>query len=1168
MKRLWRKDTDKNTDRYDIEKHYNKLIKTAYNTLNDLNKAYDLLTKNAEANFEQKERAFAKEKQQIETTFNQKIETLKQNQTDTLHKKNDAIKKIEQSIKENTKALSLDFKKSSLLLEDDIKALQEERKLKFKEIEKYHKTNTSIFQEKLDLFQENLRKNQAETKARLLESIEALKEQQATFKANKEPIFNALENDLETFEEAIENSFKREREGTSKHTKRLLNNMTNYRKEFNALIKNITTSITESRIALEAPFIAYKQTLQSMRDAFNKEIDTINDTLKLDFDFEKQRIENLLKSAPENPLDPKEVKDLNARLKLATLRKDTLIAQNQALSDLVIKTLDNTDAALTDEQKAFSEIFEHQTLNLKTNHNRFKELFSLIESHIQDIASTTHKASEATHLKSTYNALKTFIADGFDALSNFEIERLNNHIYTTEKLIDVFLEIDDLTLFLDSVEPRKEIEISKQKLSIEQADISLRLDMREAKLTHDLTLMDIKHQARVKEQELLGKMKLLKEIEQRDNLVASHKHDLSNLQADQEYSISKAMFTLRKNHFERDITLLTERKNLEIKQAEQENAIDTYTVEREAALERDLIGSELEEKTLKHRYQIDTLKQSLELAIEKKQKLETVETENHNLKVNELNQQHEQTQHQLQDDIAEQKNALKERLAFIDRALEKETEQPKNNIKEIYAMITHQHTLLEDHSDKLFTTINNYDKNLTDPEAKLRSVLVIISDPFKKQLEAWINKAFAIYQDSLTFVHEVFLERIKQEETTERKQQLQRQKAINEHEKRLQKLEKQQEQLKIGFDRRLEDAKKRISSLETTTLKNLKNILSPYFAFIKDNVFEEHRLIKTAIHDTYDTLNTQDKALVARAKSNHKKAHEQAHEKHVSVIEPLKQALKNNDIDHEEKIKSLDALLATKKQERTEPLRKQIDSLRVQIQTLEKEKTAIEQSSDDAMKDIEDTLENQKAALKNNLDNHLENLHAQYDKKIKKLKERLIDAENILNYETRMHDNRVEHHENLKQEALQTHQQATETKILDFERQQKIIQADKEKALQKAKENLDKQNEGFENAMLASTPRLEAKIEETSRKIDREASLKSDRRKTLIEQTDETWKTLHKQNEKAASVLAEHLENASQNLLKNFKTQATAPLKSLISLQNTFVDTLIKKTIDDIISRD
>lgn len=1168
MKRLWRKSDAKKATRYEIERDYNKRIKAAYDILNNLNKSYDLLTKNAEETFEQKERAFAKEKAQLEQTYQKRIQALKDQHQKTLSAKNKHLDSIERDFKEKREALSLDFKKSSLLLEDDIKALQEERKIKHKEIEKHHKTNTSIFQEKLDLYQENLRKNQAETKALLQKSIETLETQLSTFQSNKEPVFKAFEKDLKTYEEAIDQSFKKERDGTNTHTKRLLNTMTQYRKQFNDLIRTITNAITDSRSALEAPFLEYKKHVQDLQSAFNKQITEANDTLKIDLDFEKQRIEGILKGAPETPIEPKEVKDLNTRLKLATMRKDTLIEQNNVIQTLINNSLDAIDKDLTEEQKNLTDIFENQTQNLRDNHSRFKELFSLIESYIQDISSTTYKATEASHLKSTYNALKTFIEDGFNALTNFEIERLNNHITTTEKLIDIFLEIDDLTLFLDSVEPRKEIEISKQKQRIEEADVSLRLDMQEAKLHHDLSIMKIKHETRIKEHEVLGKIQLIKETEQRDNLIAAQRHDLSILEIEKELHLSKAIFKLRKSHFENDITSLNERQSLEIKQLEEEHKIDVYTVEREAALEYNLVESERDEKTLKQRYQIESLKQSLELAIEKKQKLETIETENYTTKQNTLKRSYEERQHQLQEDIADQKNTLNNRLAFIDRALEKETLKPATNIKEIYAMIEHQNTLLKEHSDPLLTTIQKYEKMLSDPEAGLRSVLLVISEPFKKQLNQWVDKVFDIYQNAIQFVHEVTLERINQETSTERKQQLQRQKAISEHDKVTQKLTKQQAQLKSAFERRIEDAKARVKALDKTTIKNIKHTLTPFFSFIKDNVVEEHRLIKTAIHDTYDTLNTQDKALVERAKNNHKKAQEQAKEKHKNSIEPLIQALKNNEVDYEAELKSLESSLESKKLERTEPLQKQIESIRTQIQALEKEKSAIEEESASTLETIESNLEQQKLAFAQNLENSIASLKNQYQKKVDKLKERLNDAENILNYETRMYDTRTEHQENLKQEAFQTHQQNAETKLIECDREQKAIETEKTKAIQKVKDTLDKENENFENALIASTPKLEAKIEETSRNIDREADLRRDRKHTLVTQSDTMWDTLHKQNEKAAQTLTEQLEIAAQKMLKNFKSQTKDPLDALVNLQNTFIDSLIKKTIKDIIKRD
>lgn len=1156
------------TTRYDIEKKYNRHIKRDYQALSDINKRFDALTKDSEAAYEQKERAFTKEKVRLEKQHQETIDALKRTQANDIATIEKTIAGLKATIRTDIEAFKLDHKKSAMLIEDDIEALENERKVKVKEIEKRHLEAIKTYEDKLNKFKLNLKKNLKRMADCVDEEIDALSRVVNDENAVSQAQYDALQEDLKAHREALEKSLHDEKQAAGHHMKAVINATNAFRRRFNQRLKDIDAQITNERTAMEAPFVECQTTLQTLLEDTKAYLNRIKEALKLDFDFEKTRLENAIKAAPQSGLTKEDIRDLNQRLKLAEMRKSALETQASTVIELIGRHAKAADKAITSSLSTVGHAFDAFSEGLKANHNRIKAIFAVVEDHVEQTEAKAARTTEALHPQATFKTLNAFVERCFVALNEHEKNRAALHIDAIKKLEQVHRQIDDIEGFLDSLDARKEIKINNQKLHVEQEDAALRYDMRIAKLRFDLDKLTCEHEARIKKHQHLSHIKVLREQERLNNTKAEHDHAITIRQIELTRSVSHAVHQLRKTHVERDIALLETRRDIEKEKHRVETSIEKHAINREFDMEINELVGETRETITKLDYEIDAIEQTLQLAHEKRKKRRDIERDNHDKAKRTLVRTFERDQQTLKDDIADAKRRRDDRLAFIDRALERETEAALKNIRGMHDTINHERALIKPHFEPLRHMLKAYEHTMNDPESSLKSLLVLVSRPFTKQLETWLEHAYERVFEATRFQHDVVLKRKLEGIDDNKKQQAIRDKAHQEHDRQIQKITKQKEHVLEAFLRRLEEAKKKISSDQKTTIRIIKDRLAPAYQFIHENVEAEHRSLDEAIVAIYESLIVADRALLERARENHKKARAQTTAKFDAEIRPLEVALEENQATHQAALEEHHATFEAKLAERTTTVDKQINALKTESERLNTSKQHQEKRTLEAI----DRLNAERDQALAEIDQQHRRVQAEREKqttqKLDKLKSRLDDAGQILDYEQKAHQSKLDAADNLRQETLDRNAQTTESRILEEREAIEAIEGATKQQLDVLNAKLKETNDAHEAQMLSGAQRLEESLDEAARSIDRDARVQREKLTTLIADVHAHRDALRHAETNNFKKLKQALVDATDILRDTFHIEATAPAKALTTLQDDFIDRLVRETARTIAERD
>ncbi|MFW5864830.1 MAG: hypothetical protein ACOCUE_02095, partial [Candidatus Izemoplasmataceae bacterium] len=252
LKKLFSDKTPLDKARYEIEKTYNKEIQSHYKAIEKVNDNLDQLTQKSLKDYENIERKLNQQVSALETSLDKDLGLLEKNHQQDLKIKEESLTKLERTLNDQIKALKLDFEKTMVYLEDDLKAIDEEKAITLKEIEKKYLSNTSIYEDKLSLFKKNLDKNQKETKQKFKTIIKSLND-----------LLENLNTDgfksYHTFDEQVNDLYKNYIDKLSLETtsieeirKEFLNETLNLRKSLNLMIKDIDITISKTRALIEA----------------------------------------------------------------------------------------------------------------------------------------------------------------------------------------------------------------------------------------------------------------------------------------------------------------------------------------------------------------------------------------------------------------------------------------------------------------------------------------------------------------------------------------------------------------------------------------------------------------------------------------------------------------------------------------------------------------------------------------------------------------------------------------------------------------------------------------------------------------------------------------------------------------------------------------------------
>ncbi len=1158
--------------RYDTEKTYNQKLKSAYASLEKINKDYDALTQKSEKEFEQKERVFVKEKKTHETLFDQKENDLKANHLQGKQNREKELKDLKRRQKERIEAIKLNHKKSLLLLENERDELEQEKQLALKEIEKSFSENTAIFEDKLNLFKKNLSKNQKETEKKFQLSLERLTELKYKEKHISPLIdeFNQSLNDLETeLNSAYENQFGI----NDQNLKAILSLINNQRKILNQTIKKITTHIYTVHERFNGPFVEIENNLKAFQATFKNDCQDLIKRIEVDYDIEHVRTTNIINNE-EDPLDAKEIKDHKTRLKIAEMRRDTLIDNTKDLTVLMDTDIQYFDSRFTQVRTIINETVDTQNSFLKDIHQHFKTHLSLLEDHFKNVFDNHTTTLKTYHNSTTLQRFKDFFKSTFDVFSAYEQERINHIIETTQAMIPKIILIDEISMYLDTVEPLKEIEVSKVKLKIEQENYGIRYDMRTAKLNHDLDIKNAENQSHIEEQKQINELDYVQELHKYEDFIAKQRHQEILLELKAKDTYSDLIFALRKNHIEHELSIAKKKRSLDQKKQEIEHQIEQLNLEKEHKLNQLEVEKEIAEKTMQIRTDIDHQTQLLHISLDKERQLiEQIERHYTNT-YKEREASYDEALQAAHDEIKESERKHHEKVAFINRALEKETLQPKQQIKEIKVLRNHRIQQIESVEPTVFESLKTTKLALTEHDPKLKNLLLLIAKPYIRSVEEYVQTIYQITEESYTFIHNVTVKHIENDTSLSDKRRLSKvQKETQSLEKTLKHLEKQKQQLSDLLIPRLKDAREIINSEQHTTIQNIKHIVSTLSNLLEERLVQETKTVKTTIASLFKSLYENDTFMVEHAKEQHKIALTQAENTYQEALKPLYSKLEQLKIDKEKALEDVKSLKQEALQKKLEPITSTLNDIRQQIQVLETKRKDIEASFEGDLEILNQEFTHKMNRLNETYASRIATLETRYKEKLEKLTTKLSDAKNILEYEHKIHQNESEHYENVLQETLHQNQETADQKAKEIQAVLDQLDDNKQKAINDAKYKLEQTNQSYEDKMLGTTARIDAATEQVTRRIQQEATLKRSERDRLTTQINDLEEALNSSLKDALQHLNVRLKDTLDNFLfedddAEYKNKVIKTLEKHKAVRNDFIERVIKETLQSITDQD
>lgn len=1169
LKKLFSDKTPLDKARYEIEKTYNKEIQSHYKAIEKVNDNLDQLTQKSLKDYENIERKLNQQVSALETSLDKDLGLLEKNHQQDLKIKEESLTKLERTLNDQIKALKLDFEKTMVYLEDDLKAIDEEKAITLKEIEKKYLSNTSIYEDKLSLFKKNLDKNQKETKQKFKTIIKSLND-----------LLENLNTDgfksYHTFDEQVNDLYKNYIDKLSLETtsieeirKEFLNETLNLRKSLNLMIKDIDITISKTRALIEAPFIAFSKSLSNFDQSIKGHTTKIIDTINQDYTFEMMRLEANTQNQDETSNDKEKSKDIKARTKLAQAKKEALTFEFEQLETLFDEESDYLKTLLNHEKALLDQAIDHYEETIKMIHNKLKDLFSVSENYIEKFNNDLTAYTKKDTLNESFEALKTLFTSALESFKTYEESRINAHIEYTEKRLLTSIEIDEISMFLDTLEPLKEIETSKQKIKVEQEDASIKHDIDKANLNHQRTLKTLEHETHVKQERFLNDLKLKQAKKELDLLKVKQDHERKKLPLSIQQATIDIIHESKQKHIESDLTLLENKFTLEKEKITLETEIKTLAAKKEHELSLIELEKEADEATLHQTNEIEQLKQALNIKLDqlKAQSINEDKQIEKTLKLHE--KEHHEAIKTLNKRIETKHANHEEALRFIDKALDKEIAAPKAHQEEIHNLANHKVRLLNEQFAFVKSELSKVKDALKSPEVSFKHLLPLVGDAFIHDVKNYITHTFDLLKESHAFVYHVTLKQIDHLDNP-RKKQTSLDKANNDYEKIIQKIDKSKDHLVEMIISRIQNAKSLIKDDNKPTLQSIRSIIKPLSELLDEQI-NKHRLALTEeITSLFKELTLSDALIIKRAKENHEKAIQQEKMNFQKLIAPIEQELKEKNDAYETSLETIKQAHEAKKEKALEPINARIEAFRKEIIDKQTQKDLFlkrfKDQRDEAIARYQEALN----LIQKEKESMIASLKEKTQAKKQKLKSRLEDAKALQNHEKHMQQVSTENLDMILDDKITEISYAYDTAQGSIDETIKQLKTTLNQEKDQATQSLNQALKHFEERMLSTAPRLEQFIEEATRKLNQEAASKKQKLVFLHDQETSYHETLNKTLNDALLHLKEDLNKALihyKDYLATLET-STDNIDPLIKTNDDFFDNFIENALDSLLDKD
>ncbi len=1154
-------DAHKEKSGYSIEKTYRKQATPIQKKLDKLRKEYESLLADTEKAMNKAQNAHDKKMRahnerfeallnSNEASFIMEKEAIDQSIGDTKAQHKEALKKI--------KYKNSDKKKS---IKADLQAMEKEKQKTAKDIERTHKKRIENYEKRLELSKQNHNDNTRQTQNSLKDALEKLDADYKTHKATIDDLnatletrFNKLHADLSETQSTLEASIKKS-DNALQHT------LNTYRKEVNEQIRAFSKELYEYKSAIHSPFLNIDASASDLWKQFESYKNTFVSSVNMDMKFEQARLKDLLARTSEEE-SPEEFKTIQKQMELQQLRKDALIEHIKSFEDAVKKTTETLKSLSSDTLRFLENIFKNFDETVHYLHANLKAKFDVFQSGSSDLRDTLTKEFAKGELSPFLNEAKTALNDTLSLFSKYATDKIEAIKDTTVALLPLYQEADDIRFFLDTEEAHKKIRENREKISVEQQDASLNIDMKQAEKKHEVELMNLDERYSTKDA-LLKHTLELKSLEQKKAFLDLDQNaEKSTVQVEKEmekaaleHDLEAAKAKIEKAHVEHAKTLEKAIEN-------QKMALRSLDLQKERDLA--LIGVNAEKtrrlKTLS--LKLDRNKQALERQKKTIREEKTALEKQYDIAIEDASMAYREKETSLQDAFEDAKNQHEEKLTFIDQALQRETQKAQARIDQTQALLNTRKQIVNSNYTQHLEWLSTHHDALENEDASLKSLLIILSTPKKNSLIQTLDTFIDTLKETQNVVLDQFEEGLKRQGVSKRHKKSQLNKLKNTLEKSFSALKAKKDRTAKTYEDSVDTLLKKIRSQKTLSLSGLKAQLLPLNESTQKALKALHDAVLRSMNESFAALKQDDEDLIEKARSSAKKAKAEENIRYENAKAPLN--------------KKLDALKQDKDSEVTALKEKLNEALTAIDQDYEASLKPLEEAYEndlEAYRALENDTEEKYAALKetyqnrlNHLDEelntHLETIDTQSDEKIKSVNSRLEDAKNI-------HAFHVENEETKKADIEKT----LEKDSANLETAHESLKADIEKQLTQSREAYEKEKasleeklkatlEGYETKMLSSSNELDQRIEKVNREIADQIRIKKARKTTLEATIEEKLTEL----QTTLDSLNKTLQRDTQTLLETLFETDSEPLDTtdLFNQQDTLVSSYIESIKNDV----
>jgi hypothetical protein len=1103
---------------YDLELGYNKQLSSIKKQKDKLLQNHEKKSLKSHKDFlkkEQKHNQAIRELEEKSVVKQQRIERAVSNKItrfEPRRKRKDA--ELQEYKEEQLKQLQINQE----TLSQEIQALNQEKAEKQKHIKDVYEENIQSYLEKLNVYQDNFKQNQSifqnkvsqyrEKVQNILQDLETsyqtlaqeLEERQNKYLLEKEKWHNALKKRFTDVQRDLDQKTNQEQ------------------RQVNVLLNETAAYVNELRERQTGHYEVLLNQLEQMI-SFRKETFASREKLiKEDLSTNLAKLQARLDEF-DNDSDKKSIQFIKKQMDLFKMRAETTLRYEQRLFDQELNLLEqelrelkhnkydeeqNVDKLLLimksdlTEQKALAVKLNEMSLELK----RHLDQFEMINKDYL----LRHEALKADFIRE-YSAIFLSLKKALVKHTEVFIDQISKH----------YMEMDEIQLFIDTSEPLREVQVNKLRRDIEVSEVEERYQIRIAAKRNDFDQTALQMQEQLELKELEHRQFLNEFNQQIAEIRAKENYDKQLEEAKLRYKKANIMFNLRLDKIQLEKRLInsdfeTQLELLDLTKQEKE-----LEIRRNYTIYKNQLDYRIKDLELEAKYKMQVEQEKLEETIFMlKEKLNRAQYEQKMLEQS-FEQQLQEEAIELEKQKQEIIDQYNKKRALIDTALKRELRIPTENKLKMEAMIDERLKKLDQNNASFVDFIQHLLSTLTSStDASLEAVFQI--DKLVKATKKYLEQAYEVKLNALSFMHELEIERIRSEmdeiiETSQSKK----------HQKRLERLHldhkkmivSAREQLKEQSDHFVMMIRQEIRLMHETidlTENEIQKLADELYNKVFYQLNEHQNNLRQEITDIYLPLTEDAKKIIAHATTQAQIAQSKLQEEQDKRLLPINRELE-----------SITQKISAEKQSQLDALELEKASIREQIQTtktialekikqIEAEREGNIQSVKEEILKLQNRLDEEIKQMIAQIDNEITALKTPYEEKMRNINEQTEETKRIFAYEERIFEIAKNSAESRYQDALiqaktvfQNNKKQYESKRLEikrrYENKQKQIHDEFLEINRQHEQNIFTIRPRIEESMGDAKKEIEQQIQEKRKRFEelqkRNQSIQNNAQKTL-----------------------------------------------------------------------